>query len=80
MAAMLYNYAVYKGLDVTSVATLAAFSDADSVSTWAKVAIEWTVSSNLINGYPDGTLKPQGTATRAEVAVIFERFFENILE
>ena len=84
MAAILRNYdaklaqtgAAYKGLDVTASGDLSTYSDAASVSDWAKESVVWMVGSGLIGGYEDNTLRPQGTTTRAEVSAVFERYLE----
>ena len=78
MAAILRNYAAYKGLDVTAADDLANYSDASSVSDWAKESIQWAVGSGLLGGYEDGTLRPQGTTTRAEVASVLQRALGNV--
>lgn len=39
--------------------------------------MQWAVGSGLMNG-DNGALRPQGTATRAEVAAMLMRFCENI--
>ena len=74
VAVMLYNYAKYKGYDVGAVGDLSAFTDADSVSDWADAAMRWAVGAGLINGMGDGTVDPQGFATRAQVAALMQRF------
>ena len=51
-----------------SPAASAAFSDAEG--TWAAEVIEKAEGYGLMNGYPDGTFRPSGSITRAEVAVI----------
>lgn len=78
MAAILRNYAAYKGLDVTAADDLANYSDASSVSDWAKESIQWAVGSGLLGGYEDSTLRPQGTTTRAEVASVLQRALGNV--
>lgn len=78
MAAILRNYAAYKGLDVSASGSLSTFTDAASVSDWAKESVEWTVGSGLIGGYEDSTLRPQGTTTRAEVASVLQRALGNV--
>lgn len=78
MAAILRNYAAYKGLDVSASGDLANYSDAASVSDWAKESVEWAVGSGLIGGYEDSTLQPQGTTTRAEVASVLQRALGNV--
>ena len=78
LAAVLRNYAAYKGLDVTASGSLAHYTDAASVSDWAKESVEWAVGSGLIGGYEDSTLRPQGTTTRAEVASVLQRALGNV--
>ena len=76
LAAMLYRYAVSKGMVKAPVtANLGIFAGASSVSTYANEAMHWAVSTGLINGM-DGKLNPQGSATRAQVATMLMRFAE----
>ena len=74
MAAILMNYAQYKGQDVSARADLSAYSDAESVSAWAEEAMSWANAEGLINGMSDTELAPKGHATRAQVAAILQRF------
>lgn len=80
MVAMLYNYAKYKGYDVTASADLSKFADSASVSTWAQPAMQWAVAEGYISGMGDNQLAPQGTATRAEIASVIMRFMEATAE
>ena len=73
MAVMMYRYAQYKGYDVTG-GELGSFPDGDKVSAFAQEAMGWANSIGLITGNDDGTLAPQGTASRAVCATIIERF------
>lgn len=76
LATMLYRYADYKGKVVVEGPTAAlSFSDADSVSKYAKEPVTWMVGKGLINGI-DGKLMPRGKATRAQVATLFMRYSE----
>ena len=79
MAAILYNYAEYKGIDTSARATLDSYSDAGSISPWATDGVSWANAVGLMNGVGDNTLDPQGTATRAQVAAMLQRFIENVL-
>lgn len=58
------------------------FPDAGKVSGWARASVNWAVSVGLISGVlaPDGTvtLQPRSGATRAQTAVIFARFLEEV--
>lgn len=80
MVVMLYNYAKYKGYDVTASADLSAFADTASVSAWAQPAMQWAVAEGYISGMGDSQLAPQGTATRAEIASVIMRFMEATAE
>lgn len=80
MVAMLYNYAKYKGYDVTASADLSKFADTASVSTWAQPAMQWAVAEGYISGMGDNQLAPHGTATRAEIASVIMRFMEATAE
>ena len=51
------------------------FSDV-SASAWYNNAVSTMVRAGVINGYPDGTFKPNAPITRAELATIAVRFFE----
>jgi len=53
-----------------------AFPDADKVADWAKGYMNWAVASELIQG-SDGKLLPEGTATRAQVAIILCRYLDD---
>ena len=74
MAAMLYNYAEMLGYDTSARADLNSYSDSASVSSWAEDVMSWANAEGLISGTSATTLDPQGTATRAQVAAMLERF------
>ena len=77
MAAILRNYAQYKGLDVSASGDLSAYSDAASVSSWAEDSVAWAVREGLLSGMTEDTLQPQGLSTRAQVAAVLQRYLEN---
>ena len=72
LAAMLYRAA---GSPAVS-GNFLAFSDGDSVSSWAESAMLWATQNGIIGGI-DGALTPQGQATRAQVAAMLQRFMES---
>ena len=74
LAAILMNYASYKGQDVSARADLSTYSDAATISSWANDVMQWAVAEGLISGMTEDTLQPQGNATRAQVAAILQRF------
>lgn len=71
---VLYRYAKFRGYDVSTKGDLSLFDDAEDVSSWALDGMTWAVGSSLINGRNGTNLAPQGTATRAELATILQRF------
>ncbi len=52
---------------------LSDFPDAGDVSEFAETAVRWAVSEGVMRGQGDGTLDPQGTCSRAEVAALMMR-------
>ena len=74
LAAMLFRYAGSHGQNTAARAGLETFADGGAVSTFAEASVMWAVSSGILTGKPGNTLDPQGTATRAEVAVLLMRF------
>ena len=79
LATMLYRYAQSKGQGYTGAwAFQLDYPDADAVSDYAYEAMCWTTMHGIINGMGDGSLAPQGQATRAQVATILMRFITTI--
>ena len=79
MAAILYRYSEYKEFDVAPRADLSAFADARMIDEYAVPCIQWANARGYINGTTDTTLEPLANATRAQVATIFQRFFQDVL-
>ena len=79
-AQMLYNYAKYKGYDLTAEGDLSQFPDSGSVADWAEIAMSWANGNELINGHDDGTIDAAGTAIRAQAASILMRFDQNLVK
>ena len=75
--AIIYRYAISKDLDVSPSSDLSRFSDVGDISDWALDAMKWAIAEGIIQGRTATTAAPQGTSTRAEVAMIFKRFIES---
>ena len=79
MATILYRYAQYKSYDTTAGGmAIREYADYEEISAYAQTAMDWAVASGLITGTTDTTLTPDGSATRAQVATIFQRFQEDV--
>ena len=74
LAVILYRYAAYQGYDVSQRADLSGFGDAESISGYAQEALSWAHAQGLVLGFEDGSLRPQGTASRAQIAAVLMRF------
>ncbi len=53
-----------------------SFSDVEALDEASKLYIDFATRNGLMNGYTDGTFKPQKSMTRAEVATVMVRFQE----
>lgn len=69
---MLYRYA---GSPAVADAQL-PFSDALSISSYARDAVFWAVENGILNGFEDGSLHPKGSATRAQAASLLTRYVQ----
>lgn len=79
MAVILSNFAKYCNIKLEE-GTVKTFGDSNKISDWALDSVNTVVAAGLINGYEDGSLRPQGNATRAEVAIILQGFMNNYIK
>ena len=70
---MLYSYSKISGVNTKVSVDISGYDDSDTVSKWARDAVEWAVASGLMTGY-NNKLSPKSNATRAQVAVIINAF------
>jgi len=75
---ILYRYAKYKGVNVTKLADLDGFVDAEKVSDFAEDPFGWAVKKDIVKGdiAAGGKLKlnPLGNTLRVEMAAMLMRF------
>lgn len=75
MATIFGRYALKQGIVLPKDAAPAeSFPDADKISEYAREFVELMRIAGILNGYEDGTFRPQGNATRAEAAKLFSLF------
>lgn len=79
LAICLQKFAQFKGVKLTAPADLSGYADSDTVSFWAEDYMGWAVAEKLLGGYDDGTLRPAAQTTRAEVAVVLQKYCEGVL-
>ena len=83
MVTIMWRYAKYKGYDVSvgQNTNILSYDDAAKVAEWAIPAMKWACGSSMIQGIADGSamnLAPQGSATRAQIATILQRYCKNV--
>ena len=79
LARLFYVYAQKNGINVEGRASLSRFADSAKVQDWMRDGLEWAVDVGIISGMElNGklSLNPNGTATRAQAAVMLMKFDE----
>ncbi|WP_068776637.1 glycosyl hydrolase family 18 protein [Paenibacillus sp. FJAT-26967] len=60
-------------LDTQSEDKLEGIKDSSEIADWSKKAVNAMVAKGVIDGYEDGTFRPNGKLTRAEAVVLLSR-------
>lgn len=60
-----------------NITVSAAIKFSDVGDYWATEAIKWAAKKGIVEGYPDGTFKPEKHVTEAEFAAILARYVQN---
>ena len=69
LAAILWRYAGSPAAEGS-----ASFADESDIASWAASAVDWAQESGYVSGVGGNRFAPDGTATRAQVAVILMRY------
>lgn len=69
----LKNYKLVRNFDIYLTNEPITYTDEANIADWAKEQVAIMQQIGLMNGRPDGSFDPQGTVTRAEVAVMIQR-------
>ena len=83
MAVVLAKVALKLGLNDYAIPDdetfkLPEFNDLNDVPEEYRFYIQHVANLGMINGYPDGTFRPNSSMTRAEVATVIHRLYERI--
>ncbi len=76
IAAIMFRYAQYKGMDAVTLEENLHFTDSSEISEYAVSTMNWAVGTGLMKGKSATTINPKDNATRAEIAAILQRFIE----
>lgn len=81
MAAIMYRYCEYIGMDMTPKNTMFMdrYTDRNEISDWAVTYVEWAVGCGLMRGMTDHTIDPLEHASRAQVAQVIMNFCDKVL-
>ena len=77
MAFIFYNYSKKNGADTDSVddSVLSAYNDFFNVKAEYVPAMKWTIASGIIEGMGSGMLRPVEHLTRAQAAVVLQKYY-----
>lgn len=76
LVTILYRYASLKQNLPVAGDELSRFADGKQVSAYARNAVNWALQTGLLTGVSKTKLSPKGLATRAQIAVLLERFLK----
>ena len=74
LCAILCRYAALTGKNTAASASLDAFTDRAQVSAYAEASVRWALQAGFLTGVGDSRLAPRSGATRAQLAVLLQRF------
>ena len=76
IAAIMFRYAQYKGMDVITLEENLHYDDADEIMEYAVTAMKWAIGKGILKGRTERTINPADNATEVEIAAIIHRFIE----
>ena len=84
LVTIMWRYAKHKSIDVSAGedTSILTYEDADQVSQWAVSAMQWACGVGLVKGTSETvpTLEPKSFASRAQIATIFHRYCEEVID
>lgn len=80
MAVMINNFIKVMKSDLDNVNAASSFTDQDKIGKWAVEAVSKMQQLNIINGRPDGSFAPEGTASRAEATSVIKSYIDALLK
>lgn len=79
VAAILFRYAGFKGIETNERADLSVFEDAGKISAYAEEAMAWINGVQIIKGVSATKIAPGDNCTRAQVAEMLRLYYDKYL-
>ena len=81
MAAIMYRYCDYLGLDMSlqNQDFMNRYTDTGDIHNYAKTAVSWAVGTGLIQGVSSTSISPRTFANRAQVAQVIKNLSDKVL-
>jgi hypothetical protein len=76
MITMLFRY--LQAEDDADADAVSRFKDSAAISSWAEAAMFWAAKEQVVTGFPDGTIRPAASVTRAQTAQIIMNYLEKV--
>ena len=80
MAVMMVNYAGQMGYSIPTPLAAVTFADSDQISAWAAKEVAAMQRAGIVKGKDGNRFDPQASATRAEVAALFQRMISLLVQ
>ena len=77
MALIIKRIADYKELSLEKLREYTGFTDGSGISDYAFEAVQYLYECGVVNGFEDGSFKPQDTTTRAQAASLIYNMLSN---
>ena len=75
LAVILYRYHRYfRGMRAEENGDLSSYADRAGIADYARAALSWATGCGIVSGLPENLLAPQGTANRAQLSVLLQRY------
>lgn len=80
MASVMQNYARVTGFSLPVTRSQYSFADYESIGSEGKAAVTAMQKAGVMMGERDGSFQPKGNITRAQAAVILERYIKLVID
>ncbi len=74
LVVILHRYAMMKEMTAEKTADLSTYTDWNDLAPYATDAFTWAVANGIVSGVGENTLAPKATTTRAQVALVLQKY------